>query len=183
MAGIGIIGLGAVGSQLVQRLNASKLNTLVYLYDTNISKTVSLIDEVDENFISSQSPRIENEKISTLIITSPPGQHLETAQRAIKKGISIISTSDRISDIMGLLKLKSLAEKTCEKHRLNFNDLKTYSSPRRLAIEILGLPDKENDRMLELKGPPFSVAKDENNYWTKAAEGFARKNNFPLKIS
>ena len=111
MAGIGIIGLGAVGSQLVQRLNASKLNTLVYLYDTNISKTVSLIDEVDENFISSQSPRIENEKISTLIITSPPGQHLETAQRAIKKGISIISTSDRISDIMGLLKLKSLAEK------------------------------------------------------------------------
>ena len=91
MAGIGIIGLGAVGSQLVQRLNASKLNTLVYLYDTNILKTVSLIDEVDENFISSQSPRIENEKISTLIITSPPGQHLETAQRAIKKGISIIS--------------------------------------------------------------------------------------------
>ncbi len=77
--------------------------------------------------------------------------------------------------------LKSLAEKTCEKHRLNFNDLKTYSSPRRLAIEILGLPDKENDRKLELKGPPFSVAKDENNNWTKAAEGFARKNNFPLK--
>ena len=77
--------------------------------------------------------------------------------------------------------LKSLAEKTCEKHRLNFNDLKTYSSPRRLAIEILGLPDKENDLKLELKGPPVSVAKDENNNWTKAAEGFARKNNFSLK--
>ena len=77
--------------------------------------------------------------------------------------------------------LKSLAQKTCEKHRLNFNDLKTYSSPRRLAIELSGLPDKENDRKVELKGPPLSVAKDDHNNWTKAAEGFARKNNVSLK--
>ena len=42
--------------------------------------------------------------------------------------------------------LKFLAEKTCEKHQLNFNDLKTYSSPRRLAIELSGLPDKEIDQ-------------------------------------
>ena len=77
--------------------------------------------------------------------------------------------------------LKSLAQKTCEKQRLNFNDLKTYSSPRRLAIELSGLPDKENDRKVELKGPPLSVAKDDHNNWTKAAEGFARKNNVSLK--
>ena len=77
--------------------------------------------------------------------------------------------------------LKSLAEKTCEKHRLNFNDLNSYSSPRRLAIELSGLPDKENDRKVELKGPPLSVAKDDHNNWTKAAEGFARKNNVSLK--
>ena len=77
--------------------------------------------------------------------------------------------------------LKFLAEKTCEKYRLNFNDLNTYSSPRRLAIELSDLPDKENDRKMELKGPPLSVAKDDNNNWTKAAEGFARKNNVSLK--
>ena len=77
--------------------------------------------------------------------------------------------------------LKSLAEKTCEKHRLNFNDLNTYSSPRRLAIELSGLPDKENDRKVELKGPPLSVAKDADKNWTKAAEGFARKNNISIQ--
>ena len=77
--------------------------------------------------------------------------------------------------------LKSLAEKTCEKHRLNFNYLNTYSSPRRLAIELSGLPNKENDRKVELKGPPLSLAKDDHNNWTKAAEGFARKNNVSLK--
>ena len=77
--------------------------------------------------------------------------------------------------------LKSLVKKTCRNQRLNFNDLKTYSSPRRLAIVISGLPDKENDRKVELKGPPLSVAKDNHNNWTKAAEGFARKNNVSLK--
>ena len=76
--------------------------------------------------------------------------------------------------------LKSLAEKTCEKHRLNFNYLNTYSSPRLLAIELSGLPDKENDRKVELKGPPLSVAKDDHNNWTKAAEGFAKKINVSL---
>ena len=77
--------------------------------------------------------------------------------------------------------LKSLAQKTCEKHRLNFNDLKTYSSPRRLAIELSGLPDKENDRKVELKGPPLSVAKAADNNWTQSAEGFARKNNISIQ--
>ena len=77
--------------------------------------------------------------------------------------------------------LKSLAQKTCEKHRLNFNDLKTYSSPRRLAIKLSGLPDKENDRKVELKGPPLSVAKDADKNWTKSAEGFARKNNISIQ--
>ena len=110
MTSIGVLGLGAVGSQLAHLLSVSKNKTPVFLYDANISKTASLIDELEENFFPSQNPRIEDEEISILIIASPPGQHLEVAQRAIKKGISVISTSDRISDVTGLLKLKSLAD-------------------------------------------------------------------------
>ena len=110
MTAIGVLGLGAVGSQLIQRFNGSENKNPIYLYDVNLSKTVSLIDELEENFFISQNSRIEENEISTLIITSPAGQHLEVAQRAIKKGISIISTSDRISDIAGLLKLKPLAD-------------------------------------------------------------------------
>ncbi len=110
MTSIGVFGLGSVGSQLVQRFNRSKIKNPIYLYDVNLSKTVSLIDELDENFFTSQNPRIEENEIAILIIASPAGQHLEVAQRAIKKGISIISTSDRISDISGLLKLKPLAD-------------------------------------------------------------------------
>ena len=47
--------------------------------------------------------------------------------------------------------LKSLAENTCKNHQLNYNVLKIFSSPRRLAIEISGLPDKEKDRKVAQK--------------------------------
>ncbi|HJM27983.1 MAG TPA: hypothetical protein QF431_02620 [Acidimicrobiales bacterium] len=108
---IGILGLGAVGSQLVQRFSTAKVKIPIILHDLDISKTASLIDQLDHNFTQTSGARIEDEDISILVIASPSGQHLQVAQRAIKKGISVISTSDRISDVVGLLKLKSLAEK------------------------------------------------------------------------
>ena len=72
--------------------------------------------------------------------------------------------------------LKSLVQKTCENHQLNFNELRTFSTPRRLAVQIQGLPEKQEDRSIELKGPPAAIAKDKDNHWTKAALGFAAKN-------
>ncbi len=76
--------------------------------------------------------------------------------------------------------LKSLAQKTCEQHQLSLSDIQTFSTPRRLAILLSGLPDKEEDRKIELKGPPLSIARDTENNWTKAAEGFATKNKISL---
>ena len=49
-----------------------------------------------------------------------------------------------------------------------------YGTPRRLAVVITGLPDKQADREEEVKGPPASAAFKEGEA-TKAAEGFARK--------
>ncbi|MFL2737954.1 MAG: glycine--tRNA ligase subunit beta [bacterium] len=74
--------------------------------------------------------------------------------------------------------LKSLVFKTCENNRLSFDELNTFSTPRRLAVQIKGLPDKQEDRRVDLKGPPAAIAKDKDNKWTKAALGFASKNGF-----
>ena len=73
--------------------------------------------------------------------------------------------------------LKSFVQKTCENHQLSFNELRTFSTPRRLAVQIKGLPEKQEDRSVELKGPPAAIAKDKDNNWTKAALGFAAKNS------
>jgi len=49
-----------------------------------------------------------------------------------------------------------------------------YGTPRRLAVVITGLPDKQTDREEDVKGPPATTAFQEGEP-TKAAQGFANK--------
>ena len=72
--------------------------------------------------------------------------------------------------------LKSLANKTCELHQLSFDNIRTFSTPRRLTVQLQGLPEKQADQKIELKGPPAAIANDAKNHWSKAAQGFAGKN-------
>jgi len=65
--------------------------------------------------------------------------------------------------------LKSLANKTCEVHQLSFENILTFSTPRRLTVQLQGLPEKQADRKIESKGPPAAIAKD------------AKKNSSKLK--
>ena len=48
--------------------------------------------------------------------------------------------------------LKSLANKTCELHKLSFDNILTFSTPRRLTLQLQGLPEKQADRKIEIKG-------------------------------
>ena len=47
--------------------------------------------------------------------------------------------------------LKSLANKTCELHQLSFDNIRTFSTPRRLTVQLQGLPEKQADQKIELK--------------------------------
>ena len=79
---------------------------------------------------------------------------------------------------------QQLAEKirtTCQQNQITFESLQIFSSPRRLAVLVRGLPDKQQDRVLEIKGPPARIARDENGNWNKAAAGFVKKNQSDVK--
>ena len=58
--------------------------------------------------------------------------------------------------------------------RLEFGDTATYGTPRRFAIIVKGVADRQPDIEQEYKGPPAERAFDEDGKPTKAAEGFAR---------
>ena len=61
------------------------------------------------------------------------------------------------------------------------NDLvNVYATPRRLAVVIEGLINKQPDREEEIKGPPAKAAFKDGKP-TKAAEGFAKKQEVELK--
>ena len=59
-------------------------------------------------------------------------------------------------------------------HRLTFKKIEMFSTPRRLAVRVVGLADKQSDLTEDFKGPSKKIALDADGNFTKAAEGFVR---------
>ena len=77
--------------------------------------------------------------------------------------------------------LRVYFEKWMQQGRVPCESLLTYSSPRRLAVFLEGLPDRQPDREEIVLGPPKSIGLDEKGENTAAGQGFARKLNVPGK--
>ncbi|MBL4571231.1 MAG: glycine--tRNA ligase subunit beta [Alcanivorax sp.] len=56
---------------------------------------------------------------------------------------------------------------------LNHGAVESFAAPRRLAVLVRGLDDKQADRDIERQGPAVQAAFDKDGNPTKAAEGFA----------
>ena len=74
----------------------------------------------------------------------------------------------------GMEQLEERAPVLLERERLRFEDLRAMGTPRRLVLEVKGLPEAAGDTVVRKKGPPLSAAKSEDGSWSKAAVGFAR---------
>ncbi|NLJ99714.1 MAG: glycine--tRNA ligase subunit beta [Clostridia bacterium] len=64
---------------------------------------------------------------------------------------------------------------------LTYRGIKTYGTPRRLALQVKGLEGFQKDYQEEIKGPPHRIAYDDSGNPTKAALGFARKQGIDVK--
>lgn len=61
-----------------------------------------------------------------------------------------------------------------KQHRLDFEKIETFSTPRRLAVRVKGLADRQQDLVEDFKGPSKKIALDAEGNFTKAAQGFVR---------
>ena len=57
---------------------------------------------------------------------------------------------------------------------ISFDSIKAFAAPRRLAIQIDGISDKQPDRTEEKRGPAIKAAFDADGNPTRAAMGFAK---------
>lgn len=69
---------------------------------------------------------------------------------------------------------RSRIPKSLTEHYLTPENIQYFGTPRRLAVLISGLPDRQPDQEEEVKGPPAQAAFKDGKP-TKAAEGFAQK--------
>ena len=65
--------------------------------------------------------------------------------------------------------------KGLDEARLGHGDIRPYATPRRLAVIVSELEEKQDDREVRQKGPPVHIAFDGNGEPTKAALAFAKK--------
>lgn len=72
--------------------------------------------------------------------------------------------------------LKNGFESFLNTNKVQFDDVKVYATPRRLAVIISGLEKESKDEEKIVKGPIKKVAYDENGNLSKAGEGFCKKN-------
>lgn len=72
--------------------------------------------------------------------------------------------------------LKNGFENFLNSNKVEFDDVKVYATPRRLAVIISGLEKESKDEVKVVKGPVKRVAYDENGNLSKAGEGFCKKN-------
>jgi len=73
-----------------------------------------------------------------------------------------------------LEQLEAAFEKWLAENRLNYAELKVEGTPRRQSVLVKDLQTRQDDRSVELKGPPADRAFDADGNPTKVAEGFAR---------
>jgi len=64
---------------------------------------------------------------------------------------------------------------------LAYSDIKWFATPRRLAIKVLALEEKQADKEVEKRGPAVNVAFDEQGNPSKAAMGWARSNGIEVE--
>lgn len=70
--------------------------------------------------------------------------------------------------------LKDRLEKWLEESVIPHGAVESYATPRRLAVLVKDVAEKQEDVHEEVKGPSRKIALGENGEWSKAALGFAR---------
>jgi len=87
-----------------------------------------------------------------------------------------IGTEEIPAHVMpGILReLAEKAQKALEEQRIPFRAVKTMGTPRRSALLVEGLEERQSDVTSENRGPSVKIAFDADGNPTKAAQGFAR---------
>ncbi|MFZ7103728.1 MAG: glycine--tRNA ligase subunit beta [Peptococcaceae bacterium] len=73
-----------------------------------------------------------------------------------------------------LEQLQEMTRRKFAEARLDYQEIGSYGTPRRIVLFVQGLPDVQKDLIEEAKGPSVKVAYDAGGTPTKAAIGFAK---------
>ena len=77
--------------------------------------------------------------------------------------------------------LKDLFFQKLQDTKIQFSDVSSYATPRRLVVYINDLAPYQDEEEQVIIGPPVKIALDENNKPTRAGSGFARSQGVDIE--
>ena len=80
-----------------------------------------------------------------------------------------------------LIDLKGLLQKEFETHRIDFDGIRTLGTPRRIALYVESVAEKQRDEEIRKIGPSKAAGFDAQGLPTKAAIGFAKGQSVPIE--
>ncbi|WP_417632155.1 glycine--tRNA ligase subunit beta [Enterococcus faecalis] len=72
------------------------------------------------------------------------------------------------------IQLEEKVIKFLDEHHLDYETVQSFATPRRLAVKVTAIPEKQADVEEEVKGPAKKIALDAEGNWSKVAQGFVR---------
>lgn len=72
------------------------------------------------------------------------------------------------------IQLEEKVIKFLDEHHLDYETVQSFATPRRLAVKVTAIPEKQADVEEEVKGPAKKIALDAEGNWSKSAQGFVR---------
>ncbi|MBO0993971.1 glycine--tRNA ligase subunit beta [Bacillus sp. SD088] len=70
--------------------------------------------------------------------------------------------------------LQKKTKEWLKERKIEFGEVRAFSTPRRLAVLISNVAESQEDTELEVKGPTKKIALDQEGNWSKAAVGFSK---------
>src|SRR5438045_3369466 len=77
--------------------------------------------------------------------------------------------------VPALEQLRVLTGELLDRERIGHGEVRTMGTPRRLAVYVRDVAERQEDAVVQQRGPARAAAFDAAGSPTRAAEGFARK--------
>lgn len=108
---VAVLGVGAVGARAVRQLASSPEVGRVIVADTDGGRETEVVSAIaEERRVRPARNRAEWwAGADVAIVATPPGTHRAAAERLLEAGVGVVSVSDAVGDVEGLLALDAEA--------------------------------------------------------------------------
>jgi saccharopine dehydrogenase-like NADP-dependent oxidoreductase len=106
---VAVIGIGAVGARTARQLVSTTDMGRVVLRDLDDRRVDGAARSLGSHAVADLPPYTDLPDADVVVLATPAGTHVDLARRLLERNVSVVSVSDAVEDVRGLLDLDAEA--------------------------------------------------------------------------